>query len=196
MEEKQSVAIEIPAEPGRLEVVIWDDPRLSQICDKVEDNEFGPKLESFGRQLVATMNAKNGIGLAAPQVGVLKRMFVMLFPDHEELEAKVICNPVLCLEGAAKQDREGCLSLPGIFEHVSRAERVTMQYQDPLGKNYEMLLITPLDARVAQHEFDHLNGIMFFDYKDKRDVYGARMSKQVGKNVLRMWEKEKKKRGY
>ena len=81
-----------------------------------------------------------------------------------------------------------------MFEQVARAEHVIMEYSDPLGKNYEAL-IDKLDARVAQHEFDHLNGIMFFDWKDKRPEYGARMSKQVSKHVLRTWEKEKAKRG-
>ena len=182
------------AVPDKLTVLWWDDPALSMVCAKVDDNEFGSKLDAFGKQLIATMNASNGIGLAAPQVGVLKRMFVMMYPDHEELETIVVCNPVLRLSGSTVYGQEGCLSVPGVFEQVARAEHVIMEYSDPLGKNYEAL-IDKLDARVAQHEFDHLNGIMFFDWKDKRPEYGARMSKQVSKHVLRTWEKEKAKRG-
>jgi len=172
----------------------WADPILSVICDKIGDSEFGPQLEEFGRELIATMNDANGVGLAAPQVGVAKRMFAMLFPTNEELKPIVVCNPTIVLAGKSVFETEGCLSVPGVRQQVYRALDVTMQYQDPTGKNFEML-ITSWDSRVAQHEFDHLNGIMFFDYKDKRETYGARMSKQMSKGALRDWEKEKRKRG-
>ena len=170
----------------------WDDPTLSAICDKIGDGEFGSQLEEFGRELVATMRDKNGIGLAAPQVGVTKRVFAMGFPDHRELEPIVVCNPTLVLEGGTTAANEGCLSVPNIYQQVYRAASAVMRYQDPTGKHFELALTTAWDARVAQHEFDHLNGIMFFDYKDKRPVYGARMSKQMSKTVLREWEKVRK----
>jgi peptide deformylase len=178
-----------------LPIRVWADPVLSKVCDKIEDNEFGPKLEEFGLQLRATMEHKNGVGLAGPQVGVAKRIFVMEFPDHENLEPTVICNPVLDLSGGSVYAREGCLSLPNVFEQVCRAEQVSVRYQHPLDGKESIFLLDKFDARVAQHEFDHLNGIMFFDYKDKRPVYGARMSKQVGKQVLRAWDKEKVNHG-
>jgi peptide deformylase len=167
---------------------------LSKVCDKIGDSEFGPQLEEFAQQLVATMDANNGIGLAAPQVGVTKRMFVMRFPDHRDTEPIVVCNPVLVLSGGRLAENEGCLSLPGIFNQVYRAWHVNMTYNTPDGKPTELLL-DMWDARVAQHEFDHCNGVMFFDFKDQRPTYGARMSKQVSKSTLRAWEKEKRKRG-
>src|SRR5271170_6116035 len=151
----------------------WDDPILSVVCDKIGDSEFGSQLEEFGRELIATMNDANGVGLAAPQVGVTKRMFVMLFPDHAEMKPMVVCNPVLALKGSMLFENEGCLSVPGVRQQVYRTAEAWMQYQDPTGKNFEMPLITPWDARVAQHEFDHLNGIMFFDYKDKRENFAS-----------------------
>jgi peptide deformylase len=177
-----------------LDVILWDDPRLSKVCEKLDDNEFGSKLEEFGRQLIATMDAAPGIGLAAAQVGLLKRMFVMRSPDHSKVPPIVVCNPTLILSGSKLPEREGCLSLPGIFDQVYRASHVNMTYRQPDGKHVELIL-DMWDARVAQHEFDHLNGIMFFDYRDKReqygDKYGARMSKQVSKQVLRNWEKKR-----
>lgn len=171
----------------------WDDPVLSVICDKIEGNEFGSELEEFGRDLTTTMVASHGVGLAAPQVGVTKRMFVMLFPDHAESQPIVVCNPILRLEGGLSPGIEGCLSVPGVRQQVYRAENVFLQYQDPTGKHFELSLTETLwDARVAQHEFDHLNGIMFFDYKDRRpEPWGARMTKQMSKSVLRDWEKKK-----
>jgi peptide deformylase len=186
-----------------LKVVLWDDPTLSKVCDKIEDNEFGQKLEAFGEQLLATMTAHDGLGLAAPQVGVAKRMFVMDLPEHKDLGHIVVCNPVLDLRGTLTYAQEGCLSLPGVYEQVSRAEEVWMQYRTPSGEHREALLTHPLEARVAQHETDHTNGIMFFDFKDKREnffdshgrPYGSRMSKQLSKQVLRNWDKERIKRG-
>lgn len=177
-----------------LNLKYWDDPALSAVCPKVDDNEFGPKLAEFGQDLIATMEAKGGIGLAAPQVGVLKRVFAMRFPDDESLEPVVVCNPSLRLEGEAWREREGCLSLPGVFEQVARARNVVMQYSSPDGTMYETLL-RDWNAKVAQHEADHLDGIMFFDYTDKRPAYGARMSRQMHKQVMRAWDKERAKRG-
>src|SRR5208282_2465162 len=185
-----------------LKIRYWDDPVLSTLCGAVEDNEFGPKLDEFAASLLLTMDERSGIGLAAPQVGVSKRIFAMHFPDWmEDRDYRVppkcpicICNPTLVLDGKTVYAREGCLSLPGIHEQVSRAEKITMQYRRTDGSSGEVVL-TDINARVAQHEFDHLNGIMFFDYKDKRPQYGARMSKQVSKQVLRDWEKERSKRG-
>lgn len=180
-----------------LKLVYWDDPALSTVCDPFEDNEFSPKLEEFAEQLKATMFDRNGVGLAAPQVGVTKRMFVMQFPDRGDMadsEPLVVINPELVLDGGTLRDREGCLSVPGVFEQVARAEKVVMHYRDVYGKP-SVLDLMNLNARVAQHEFDHLSGIMFFDYKDKRETYGTRMSKQLSKQVMRMWEKERAKRG-
>jgi|SRR5579863_273051 len=193
----------------KLKMRYWDDPVLSTVCDKVEDNEFGPKLEEFAASLLATMADRNGVGLAAPQVGVTKRIFAMAFPDDEENSRKwavtglpirdvrkpiVICNPVLSLGGRTVYAREGCLSLPGVHEQVARAETVKVDFQWADGSPSQFSL-TDINARVAQHEFDHLNGIMFFNFTDKRPQFGARMSKQVSKQVLRMWEKEKARRG-
>lgn len=189
--------------PGKLGIVLWGDPVLSKVCDNVEDNEFGPELELFAGQLLATMAAHDGLGLAAPQVGVSKRIFAMMLPDQKEPRPIVVCNPVLDLQGGVTREIEGCLSLPGLYEQVARAAKVFMRYQTTAGDTREITLESPMDARVAQHEGDHLNGIMFFDYEDKREgflgangspLYGARMSKQLSKQVLRNWEKEKSKR--
>ncbi len=193
----------------RLTIRYWDDPVLSTLCDAVEDNEFGPQMEKFAADLLETMDFRHGVGLAAPQVGVTKRVFAMAFPDDEEDSRKwavtgipaadprkpiVICNPVLVLDGRTVYSREGCLSLPGIHEQVARAENVKIDFRWANGSPSQITL-SNINARVAQHEFDHLNGLMFFNFTDKRPKYGARMSKQVSKQVMRMWEKEKARRG-
>jgi len=185
--------------PETLQLVYWDNPVLSTVCTPVADSAFGAdKLRDFAARLLATMDAKNGVGLAAPQVAVTERMFAMHFPnseqDREPWKPIVVINPTLELNGGTVAAREGCLSLPGVFEQVARAENVVMRYRDADGDELVREL-TEIDARVAQHEFDHLNGIMFFDYLNIRPTYGRRMSKQVSKQVMRMWEKERSRRG-
>jgi len=127
-----------------------------------------------------------------------QQRFAMEFPDHPGAVPKVIVNPVLVLTGFTVPGREGCLSLPNLFEQVYRAEGVVMKYSDPLGVEGEVTL-TEMEARIVQHETDHLDGIMFFDYKDKREKYvtpeyptprGARMTKNLQKHLLREWEKK------
>ncbi len=164
----------------------WDDPVLSKVCDNVGDAEFGPQLEELARQLVATMDANSGVGLASPQVGISKRVFVMRFPDHRDAPPIVVCNPVLLFSGANLSESEGCLSVPGIHVPVTRASHANMTYYTPTGE-YVELLLDLWDARVAAHEGDHLNGIMMFDR--------LRVSRQISRAALREWEKEKRKRG-
>ncbi len=180
----------------KLTVRYWADPVLSTLCDAVEDNEFGPKLEEFGESLLTTMDAYNGIGLAAPQVGVAKRVFVMTFPDGKlqwkgkqpviinERAAVVICNPTLVLDGGTLLETEGCLSMPGVHLQIARAMNVVMQFRYPNGVADELVLAS-MNARVVQHETDHLNGIFFI----------TRVSRQMRRQALREWEKERERRG-
>lgn len=173
-------------QPNTLSLRYWDDPVLSKVCDKIGDSEFGPQLEEFARQLLATMDAANGIGLATSQVGILKRVFVMRFRDRQDVAPIIVCNPVLVLSGATLAENEGCLSVPGVYVPVSRASHANMTYRKPSG-DYAELMLDLWDARVAAHENDHLNGIMMFDRR--------RVSRQVSRAALREWEKEKQKRG-
>lgn len=167
----------------------WNDPVLSMVCDPVRDTEFGSKLEKFASRMVATMNTYKGIGLAAPQVGVPIRMFLMHFPESQKngkltVPPLAVCNPTLELSGDTLYEQEGCLSVPGIFNQVARPKTALMRYFTVLGVEKEIEL-NDMDSRVAQHEFDHLDGIMFFDRR--------RVSKQVNKATERAWEKQKSK---
>ena len=161
-----------------MDILLWDDPALTAVCRPVEENEFGPALAAFGEGLVRAMCGARGLGLAAPQVGVGSRVFAMAFPEDEARAPIVVCNPALVLSTATPaRAREGCLSLPDIFEEVARAPEATMQYRDPLGGWHEAALVG-FDARVAQHEADHLDGVMFFQ----------RMSRQLRRRVLAQWD--------
>ena len=96
----------------------------------------------------------------------------MTFPDDEKRSPVVVCNPSLTLSGRLMPAQEGCLSLPGVFEQVYRAAEAWMTWRDPLGSWHEEPL-TGYAARVAQHEADHLDGIMFFNWRDRREGYAT-----------------------
>lgn len=168
-----------------LDLRYWNDPVLSSICEPVRESEFGSKLEEFGIELISTMDTHKGLGLAAPQVGVTKRLFVMHLPKWG-VSPIVVCNPTLKIYGPILYLQEGCLSVPEVFEQVARQQSITMRFFWPSGKEDELQL-DDMDARIAQHEADHLDGIMFFDRR--------RMSKQMSKAVIRAWEKQKVKLG-
>jgi peptide deformylase len=155
----------------------WGDPVLAMVCDPVRDSEYGSSLEKFASQMMITMDSYKGVGLAAPQLGVPIRMFAMKLPDTSE-DSIVVCNPTLTLSGATIYGQEGCLSLPEIYSQIGRNQFVLMRYFTPNGIESELEL-TGLDARIAQHETDHLNGIMFLD----------RLSRQLKRAASREWNK-------
>lgn len=170
-----------------LKLRYWSDPILSTVCDPVRDSEFGPALAAFADKLLTKMETAKGVGLAAPQVGVPIRMFAMHTFVMKEgsllLPKLVVCNPTLELSGEREFDREGCLSVPTIFEGVARSHTTIMKFFTPLGEACEVELHA-MNARVVQHETDHLDGIMFFDR--------SRVSRQVNRAVEATWRKKRK----
>lgn len=172
---------------GDYEVRRYPNPVLTEVCDPIDPSEFGPEIERLGRQMIEMAKVHKGYGISAPQIGLLKRLFVMEFPNttHDAMPPAIICNPVLESYEEGTFEREGCLSLPGVFEQVWRASETHMTYQTPYGETREMVLLD-LEARIVQHEVDHLDGIMFFQ----------RMSRNLRKGVLRAWEKTQPKKRY
>ena len=166
--ETQSIE-ELLDSPG-LVIELWRKPTnetLQTICEPFDESEFGPRLEQFGLQMIKTMKDKRGAGLAGPQVGLVKRIFVMMFPDHEQNNPIVCVNPELKLSGKDWAANEGCLSAPGVRGLVRRKYNAVMTYRTPLGK-HEELELDNVDARVVQHEHDHLEGIMFWENMQDR----------------------------
>ncbi len=137
----------------------YPDPALRMKAHEIES--FDVDLTRLVEQLEHLLGDANGLGLAATQLGVLRRVFV-LRPDPDE-ESKVLVNPRL-VQGSDERmiDDEGCLSLQGVVIPVERHERVTVEAQDPEGNDVRLEL-EGLPARVAQHELDHLDGILILD---------------------------------
>jgi len=143
-----------------LEILQYPDPRLRTIAAAVD--VFDSELATFAQDLLATMYDAPGIGLAATQVNVHKRIIAVDVSENRD-EPYVFVNPTLELHGDTVETEEGCLSVPGIYEPVSRVERITVSAQDPAGASFT-LDAEGLLAVCIQHECDHLEGKLFVDY--------------------------------
>lgn len=137
-------------------VRLSDDPILRKKSKKID--EITERIKILLDDMVETMKDEEGIGLAAPQVGVLRRAVVI---DIGEGPIKII-NPVIVDQEGEEIDVEGCLSVPGRSGTVKRPERVKISYKDIDGKDQEMEG-TGLLARAICHEIDHLDGILYID---------------------------------
>jgi peptide deformylase len=159
------------------EVVKYPDPVLAKKGAPV--TEFGPELAQFVDEMWASMYAAHGIGLAAPQVGVSKRITVIDVSFKERPDDKlVLINPEIIEREGKQFEEEGCLSLPEIREKVQRAARVKVRAQDVNGEFFEAEG-EELLARAMQHEIDHLDGVLFIDRLSplKRDLVKRRIRK-------------------
>jgi peptide deformylase len=121
-------------------------------------------IRQLAQQMLQTMYSSDGIGLAAPQVGINKQIIVIdCEPDNPENPPLVLINPTIKRFGRALCDaQEGCLSIPGVYLDVTRPEEVEVAYKDENGRP-QTLKANGLLARAIQHEMDHLNGVMFVD---------------------------------
>ena len=153
---------------GALRIItIFDEDAsvLRQPARKVK--RFGPELQRLVDEMIETMREAGGVGLAAPQVGVPLRVFVAELPEDEEDPQSgrvyVLVNPKIIKASLEEvEGEEGCLSIPGIYGDVWRAEEVVVRAQDVNGKEIRLRAKGFL-ARIFQHEIDHLNGILFID---------------------------------
>lgn len=143
----------------KLTVVHYPDPCLRRVCAPV--TEFDDRLAALAARMLELMHAGRGVGLAAPQVGVLKRLFVMNVSGRPE-DDLVFVNPEIRDMHGSQEAEEGCLSIPQVYVRVRRAARCRIVAQDLKGRHVEL---TGQDAlcRVWQHETDHLNGILILD---------------------------------
>ena len=150
------------------EILTVDNPEQLQILRSKSRKvpQVTPKLAALAQEMLETMRESNGVGLAAPQVGVLLRFFVVELPEDEETgdpaDTYIVFNPEI-IKGSGEQiGYEGCLSIPGYVGEVARQDRIIVKGLDERGKPVRFKLDGYL-ARVFQHEIDHLDGILFTD---------------------------------
>jgi len=153
-----------------LPIVVYPDPALRVRCAPVE--KFDDKLAVLARNMLAAMHAAEGVGLAAPQVGVPIRLFVCNATGKPE-DDRVFVNPVLSDPDGAATDDEGCLSIPGVTVAVRRPERCNISGVDlqgrPVSASGDGLI-----ARCWQHEVDHLDGRLIIDRMSEGDTIANR----------------------
>jgi peptide deformylase len=149
-------------------ITVYGDPILRKKTEDIDRNFEG--LKKLAEDMLETMHNADGVGIAAPQIGLSLRIFVVdlspLGEDYPELAnfIKVFVNPhILVREGEEELMDEGCLSLPGIREDVLREDHIRIKYYD-LDWNEHDETYTGYPARVLQHEYDHLDGILFIDH--------------------------------
>jgi len=162
---------------ARLDILHYPDARLHTVAKPVK--AVDDRIRKLVDDMAETMYAAPGIGLAATQVDVHERVVVIdISETHDQL--RVFINPEIVAQSGTEESEEGCLSVPGIFDKVTRAERVTVRALDREGKSFQ-LEADGLLAVCIQHEMDHLKGKVFVDYLSnlKRNRIKAKLLKQA-----------------
>ncbi len=154
-----------------LDIVKVGDDILRKIAEAVDLSTEKEYISHLIEEMIETVKNAGGVGLAAPQVGISKRIIIV--KDSDTNKFIPLINPEIIWKSFDKECmKEGCLSVVDkngkpIHENVFRYTRVRVKYQDLDGQEHEILIKNHLMARIAQHEIDHLNGILFIDYLEK-----------------------------
>ena len=161
---------------SKLSILEFPDTRLTTVAVDVES--FDEALKRLIQDMTETMYSARGIGLAATQVNVHKRLLVLDISENQD-QPRVYINPEILSSSGEQEYEEGCLSVPGIYANVKRAENITIRAQDSDGNVFEEQL-EGLHAVCVQHEMDHLIGRLFVDYLSplKRNIVKKKLEKQ------------------
>ncbi len=147
---------------SKLKLRYYPDPVLLQKTKKV--THFDSSIRKLAQDMLDTMYAYNGVGLAAPQIGVSKRLMVIdVAAEDQPKKPVVFINPVLVETDGDMVGLEGCLSFPDVFFEVRRFSRIVVRYQNLSGKEVKLEVANNLLCRAIQHEMDHLEGQVFID---------------------------------
>ena len=163
-----------------ISILILKNPTLLKIARDIDLAEINDELRSLIRNMIETMIEAPGVGLAAPQVNISKRLFVVdVSSEYPDRPPFALINPVILESRGKTTFNEGCLSLPDFREEVPRAQYVKMQYLDENGKK-QIIEDEGFLAIVVQHELDHLNGVVAADRISpmKRMMYLKKLKKR------------------
>ena len=159
-------------------ILTHPDYRLKKKCQEIKN--INSDIISLSKDLLETMYKSSGIGLAAPQIGVLKRIFVMDCGEEEKnKEPYVFINPeIVWVSDELNLHEEGCLSIPEIYVEIERPKKVKINFKDIMGDN-KSEFFEGISATCVQHEIDHLNGKLSIDYLGpiKRKLITSKMKK-------------------
>jgi peptide deformylase len=158
-----------------LPIRVVPDPVLKQKAKKV--HTIDRSIKKLVRDMLETMHAEPGrVGLAAPQIGVSLRVIVIGIPEEEDI---ILINPEIVRRRGERVIDEGCLSVPGYFGQINRAESVTAKGRDQNGKEVR-LKAEGLLAQALEHEIDHLNGTLYVDHPEVRETLRKIQPEETG----------------
>jgi peptide deformylase len=158
-----------------MKIITLGDDLLRQKAKKID--KIDEEIKNIAKQMLEIIKRDKGVGLAGPQIGLMKRIFVVHVEGDEE---RIFINPsILETSHATSKYEEGCLSVPGIYANVVRSESIKLQAWNEKGRPFTMEA-GGLLARVILHEYDHLDGILFIDH----------VSEKVRENLLVKYEKK------
>lgn len=147
---------------AKLQIVYYPGDTLRQKTKKI--TRFDGATRKLAQDMLDTMYSNNGVGLAAPQVGVTKRMMVIDVSGEDEVRKPIVfINPEIIEASGEMVGQEGCLSFPEVFFEVKRASRIVVKFQNLSGKEQKLVAADNLLCRAIQHEIDHLEGELFID---------------------------------
>ncbi len=146
-----------------LPIYHFPNPILKQKSKRVR--VIDDSVQKLIDNMLETMHSASGVGLAAPQVGVPLRVIVISMPEEESI---VLINPEVVRRKGERLVNEGCLSVPGYFGEIKRAESITVKGLDPSGKKIR-IKAAELLAQVLEHEIDHINGVLYLDHLESMD---------------------------
>ena len=146
-----------------LSVLTLPEPILRQKSKRVK--AIDGSVQKLVGDMIETMHSASGVGLAAPQVGVSLRVIIIGMPEEEEI---VLINPEIVRRSGERLVTEGCLSVPGYFGEIKRAQRVTVKGKDLSGREIR-IKAEELLAQALEHEIDHLNGVLYIDHLESTD---------------------------
>jgi peptide deformylase len=173
-----TIALDQKAKQAPLSLHFLGDRVLRQPAKRIA--KIDQSVRDLVKEMIETMHAENGIGLAAPQVGIHKQLLVVdCDPENDAIPALALINPQI--KKSSKEVcvmEEGCLSIPGVYLDVTRPKSIEVTYKDENGRP-QKLKASGLLARVIQHEMDHLNGVLFVD-RVQNDVALAESLKKQG----------------
>lgn len=174
-----------------LNIVYYPDKILTTKAQAI--TSFNSELKELAQNMLCTMYQAPGIGLAAPQINLLQRIFVLDVDftreekedetwSYTDLNPQVFINPIITKKEGSSVYEEGCLSIPGVYEKVKRAEKIKLEYQNLQGEKQE-LEASGLLSTCIQHELDHLDGVLFIDYLSplKRNFHLKKYLKRMKK---------------
>ncbi len=171
---------------SKMKIYTYGHPVLRKKARSVQN--FDIEIRKLCKKMIETMRSSTprGVGLAAPQIGISLRLMVV---EHEPGNTLCLANPEILSSSNGQIDQEGCLSIPGVYANVKRAETIILRAMDPIKKESIEFKASGFLSRIIQHEIDHLNGILFTDYFDDLSLLELSDNTTIPESLIKRFAK-------